>query len=183
MKAKTFRYNLKNLRQISGLECISRRCKPCSVPRVWSAMGPEESAGWDFPVIRFQLKLVDVWGCRPQREPWKVHSLSAGQRPVALLYTLTSSMAIVPCLPPVTASIINWTEMSDRNSFCRSDQQDNVNKRRLGIKITCIGLEVLKVRSANLHLFPWVLLLIHTTVSASPEGFVINFNEPDNRTI
>lgn len=78
-------------------------------------MGPEELAGWDFPVIRLQLKFVDVCGSRPQREPWKVHSLSAGQRPDAVLYTFTLSMAIVPCFSPTIASIINWTEMNDRN--------------------------------------------------------------------
>lgn len=50
-----------------------------------------------------------------------------------------------------------------------------------GYDITCIGLVLLKVRSANLHLFPWVPLLIHTTVSSSSERFVINFKDPDKK--
>ena len=48
---------------------------------------------------------------------------------------------------------------------------------------TCIGLSLLKVRSANLHLFPWVPLLIHITTSSSPGCFEINFNEPENTRI
>lgn len=50
-------------------------------------------------------------------------------------------------------------------------------------KITWIGVSLLNARSANLHLFPWVPLRIHTTVSASPGALVINFNEPVNHTV
>lgn len=81
--------------------------KPWSVPRVWSEAGPEELAGWDAPVTRIQLKLAAGWGSRPQREPWKVHSLSGGQEPDSLLYTMMSSIAILPLVPPTTASIMN----------------------------------------------------------------------------
>jgi len=88
--------------------CIRRGRLPPSVPRVWSVAGPEELAGWDVPVIRLQLKSADDRGSRPQREPWKVHSLSAGQEPFTLLDTMTSSMAMLPSVPPTTASIMNW---------------------------------------------------------------------------
>lgn len=74
--------------------------------------GPEELAGWDFPVIRLQLRFSDGGGIRPQSEPWKVHSLSAGQEPDSLLYTTMSSMAMLPWCPPTTASIINWSKTS-----------------------------------------------------------------------
>lgn len=50
-------------------------------------------------------------------------------------------------------------------------------------KNTCIGLSLLKVRSTNLHLFPWVPLLIHITTSSSPGCFEMNFNEPENKRI
>lgn len=58
--------------------------------------GPEELAGWDDPVIRIQVKLAAGWGSRPQREPWKVHSLSGGQEPDSLGYTMMSVIAILP---------------------------------------------------------------------------------------
>ena len=82
--------------------------KPWSVPRVWSVVGPEELAGWDVPVIRLQPKSAGGRGSRPQREPWKVHSLSAGQEPLSLLDTFMLSMAMLPCVPPTTASMTNW---------------------------------------------------------------------------
>lgn len=90
-------------------ECFyNYTCRPCCVPSVWSATGPEELAGCDVPVIRLQLKSAEVWGSRPQREPWKVHSRSGGQEPVSLLDTDMSSMTMLPCCPPTTASRINW---------------------------------------------------------------------------
>lgn len=104
-----FWHVLKSPLQISHMRLhTTRSCKPCSVPSVWSAAGPEELSGWDIPVIRLQLKSAEGWGSRPQREPWKVHSLSGGQEPSSLLDTDMSSITMLPCLPPTTASRINW---------------------------------------------------------------------------
>lgn len=105
---ETLQYSTQQQAQMSYRLSIPWGRKPCSVPRVWSSEGPEELAGWDTPVIRFQLKSADGWGCRPHREPWKVHSLSGGQEPFTLADTTMSSMAMLPCLPPTTASIMNW---------------------------------------------------------------------------
>lgn len=66
------------------------------------------------------------------------------------------------------------------DNFCARKEKISKHTRN---KITCIGFVLLKVRSVNLHLFPWVPVLIHTVFSSSPEYFVINFNEPDWRHI
>lgn len=66
------------------------------------------------------------------------------------------------------------------NNFCARKEKISKHTRN---KITCNGFVLLKVRSVNLHLFPWVPVLIHTVFSSSPEYFVINFNEPDWRHI
>ena len=55
------------------------------------------------------------WGYKPQREDWKVHSLSAGQEPLSLLVTFTSSTAMLPSVPPTSASIINWEVLQNQN--------------------------------------------------------------------
>lgn len=91
-----------------SIQYISVRCKPCSVPRVWSVAGPETLAGFDPPMKRLQLEFANGRGSMPHSEPWKVHSLSAGHELVSLLYTFRSSMAMLPWVPPTTASIINW---------------------------------------------------------------------------
>jgi len=85
------------------------RISPSSVPRVWSDAGLDELSGWG-PLVRIQLRSGWAWGRRPQREDWKVHSLSAGQEPPTLVVTCTSSTEMLPWVPPTSASRMNWGE-------------------------------------------------------------------------